>query len=62
MDSIWIELILIGVSVLANGFFAGSEIALVSSRMSRLVHLRGEGVAGAAQAIRLKESPESRSA
>jgi putative hemolysin len=59
MDSIWIELIVIVVSVLANGFFAGSEIALVSSRVSRLAQLRGEGVAGAAQAIRLKESPES---
>lgn len=59
MDTIWVELVLIVVSILANGFFSGSEIALVSSRMSRLVQLRSEGVAGAAQAIRLKESPES---
>jgi putative hemolysin len=59
MDTIWVELVLIVVSILANGFFAGSEIALVSSRMSRLVQLRNEGVAGAARAIRLKETPES---
>ena len=59
MDTIWVELVLIVVSILANGFFASSEIALVSSRVSRLVQLRGEGVAGAAQALRLKEAPES---
>jgi hypothetical protein len=29
MDGIWIEVILIGVAIVANGFFAGSELALV---------------------------------
>jgi hypothetical protein len=48
MEAIWVELVLIIVGVLANGFFAGSEIALVSSRMSRLVQLRDDGVRGAA--------------
>ena len=34
MDTIWLEMILIGVAILANGFFAGS-----SSPWSRLVRL-----------------------
>ncbi|HEX7214991.1 MAG TPA: hemolysin family protein [Methylomirabilota bacterium] len=58
MDSIWIEIVLIGVSILANAFFAGSEIALVSARPSRLSQLRGEGVAGAAEAAELKRDPD----
>src|SRR5262245_18375106 len=58
MDSIWIEIILIGASILANAFFAGSEIALVSARPSRLSQLKNEGVAGAAQAAELKRDPD----
>ncbi|MEX2224127.1 MAG: hemolysin family protein [Candidatus Rokuibacteriota bacterium] len=58
MDGIWIELILIGVAIVANGFFAGSEIALVSARPSRLAQLRDEGVSGAAVAEALKREPE----
>ncbi len=58
MDSIWIEVVLIAVSILANAFFAGSEIALVAARPSRLAQLRGEGVAGAALAEALKRDPE----
>ncbi|HSE04013.1 MAG TPA: hemolysin family protein [Methylomirabilota bacterium] len=58
MDGIWIELILIGVSIVANGFFAGSEIALVSARPSRLAALRDQGLTGAAVATELKRDPE----
>ncbi|HEU4437964.1 MAG TPA: hemolysin family protein [Methylomirabilota bacterium] len=58
MDSIWIEIVLIGVSILANAFFAGSEIALVSARPSRLNQLKSEGVAGAAGAVELKRDPD----
>jgi len=58
MDGLWIELILIGVSIMANGFFAGSEFALVSARPSRLAQLRAEGIAGAATAEALKREPE----
>ena len=58
MDTIWIEIVLIAVGILANGFFSGSEIALVSSRVSRLAQLRHEGVRGAARAMSLKESPQ----
>ena len=59
MDTIWLELVLIAVAILANGFFAGSEIALVSSRVSRLAQLRQEAVTGAVKAMSLKERPEA---
>jgi putative hemolysin len=53
---IGIELALIVLAILLNGFFAASEIALISTRISRLASLRG---ASAALAMRLKESPET---
>ena len=58
MDTIWIELGLIVFGVILNGFFAAAEIALVSSRVSRLAEL-GRASAGAAAALRLKEHPET---
>ncbi len=51
-----VELILILLAVLLNGFFAASEIALVSARVSRLASLSS---GGAALAMRLKKSPET---
>jgi putative hemolysin len=59
METLWLELVLIALAILANGFFAASEIALVSSRISRLAELRQQGVRGAAVALALKESPEA---
>src|ERR1700720_1120670 len=59
MDSIWVEIFLIGVSILANAFFAGSEIALVSARPSRLSPLRAQGVPGAEIALSLKKDPDA---
>jgi putative hemolysin len=59
MDSIWVEVLLIGVSILANAFFAGSEIALVSARPSRLSQLRAQGVPGAQTAETLKKEPDA---
>jgi putative hemolysin len=59
MDKIWIDIVLIAAGILANAFFAGSEIALVSARAGRLVELQQRAVAGAAIALRLKESPEA---
>ena len=59
MDSIWVEVVLVGVSILANGFLAGSEIALVSARPGRLGHLKSEGVPGAALAETLKREPDA---
>jgi putative hemolysin len=59
MDSLWIELVLIAIGIFANGLFAGSEIALVSSRPSRLAELRQGGARGAAVAMQLKRAPET---
>jgi putative hemolysin len=54
METLWIEVALIGLGIVANGFFAGSEIALISARASRLTQMRDEHVRGAAAALRLK--------
>jgi putative hemolysin len=58
MDTIWLELTLIVVGILLNGFFAGAEIALVSARIGRLNQIRARSAA-AAIALRLKESPDA---
>jgi putative hemolysin len=59
MDTIWVEMVLVIVSILANAFFAGSEIALVSARPSRLAQAREERVRGADIALTLKRDPEA---
>ena len=59
MDSVGLEFVLIAAAILANGVFSGSEIALVSARISRLADLRERGVRGATAAMQLKESPET---
>jgi putative hemolysin len=59
MDTIWLEIILIFVAVLANGYFAGSEIAVVSSRVGRLTALREAGWPGAESALRLKDASDA---
>jgi putative hemolysin len=53
---IGVEVTFIMLAILLNGFFAASEIALVSARISRLASVRG---AGGAVAMRLKESPQT---
>lgn len=53
-----LELSLIALGIVLNGFFAASELALVSARVSRLKALRAPA-AGLAAALRLKESPET---
>jgi putative hemolysin len=59
MEGVWIEAVLIVVGILANGFFAGSEIALVSARTGRLAQLRQRGLRGATTAMQLKENPQA---
>lgn len=54
-----VELLIIFILILANGFFAGSEIAIVSARRSRLETLAQSGSQGAKQAVVLAESPGS---
>ncbi len=43
MDSLWFEIVVIGLLILANGFFAGAELAIVSVRRSRIAHLAAGG-------------------
>lgn len=59
METIWLEIVLILAAIVANGFFSGSEIAVISARASRLAQLRDEGVAGAQRALDLKGQPET---
>lgn len=53
------ELIVIGILILINGFFALSEIALVSSKPARLEQMKTEGKKGAKTALRLLEKSEN---
>jgi putative hemolysin len=52
------EIIIIIALTLANGFFAGSEIAIVSVRKSRLETMANEGNKAARQALHLTENPD----
>lgn len=52
------ELLIILVLTLANGFFAGSEIAIVSARKSRLEAKAKEGSSGARQALDLQANAD----
>jgi putative hemolysin len=54
---LWFELLVVLLLVLANGFLAMSEFALVSSRTSRLRQLVAAGHGGAARALALIEDP-----
>ncbi len=53
---VW-EIFVVGCLILLNGFFAMSELAVVSSRRARLEQLADEGVRGARAAMRLMEEP-----
>ncbi len=57
MLSISVELIILGLLVLANGLLAMAETAVVSARKGRLRELASEGDVGAAQALALTEQP-----
>jgi putative hemolysin len=53
-----LEAILIFVLILANGFFAGSEIAIITSRKSRVKTLVEQKKRGAIDLLDLKDDPE----
>jgi putative hemolysin len=55
-----IILILIGVLILANGFFAGAEMALVSAHQTRLRILAEQGDQSAAKVLAVQEKPSRR--
>jgi putative hemolysin len=54
---IWQEILIILLLIVLNGFFALSELALVSSRKARLQQYVEEGRRGAVTAMRLAEDP-----
>jgi putative hemolysin len=57
-NSILLESVIIFLLILANGFFAASEIAVVSARRSRLQQMADAGRRRAGQALELAEHPD----
>jgi putative hemolysin len=57
-STLGIEVSVILLLILANGFFAAAEISIVSARRSRLQHDADAGKRGAKQAIELADSPD----
>ena len=43
METIWLELFIVLLLILANGFFAGAELAIVTVRRGRIAQLAAEG-------------------
>ncbi|MGH7795750.1 MAG: hemolysin family protein [Candidatus Binatia bacterium] len=58
MNIFWLEALLIFVLILANGFFAAAEIAVIAMRKSRIDALIEKGVKCAAVIARLKGDPD----
>lgn len=56
-DGVWVEAIIIVLLTIANGFFAASEIAIVSARRNRLAQRAETGNYGAKVALDLAENP-----
>ena len=59
MDSIWVEVSIIILLIILNGLLALSELAIVSSRKTRLEQWAKEGNSKAARALELASSPDS---
>lgn len=59
MNSMTIEILIILGMILFNGFFSMSEMAVVSSRKSRLKQQADEGKKGYATALKIAETPGS---
>lgn len=57
-DSLGLEILLIFILILANGFFAASEIAMIATRKSRIDALLEKGVKSATAVARLKNDPD----
>ena len=58
LDSIWLGATVIFLLILANGFFAAAEIAVIATRRTRTDHVEGRGARSAAALNRLKEEPD----
>lgn len=57
-QSFWLEVILIFFLIIANGFFAAAEIAIIATRKTRIETLQEKGVRSAAAVARLKNDPD----
>ena len=57
-ESIYLEAIIILILIFANGFFSGSEIAIISARRSKLEELSKKGMHSADIVNRLKSDPD----
>jgi len=57
-EGIWLEAIVILILIFANGFFSGSEIAIISARRSKLEELSKKGMHSADIVNRLKSDPD----
>jgi len=58
MQSYWIQIVLILLLILANGFFSGSEISLITLRKSRVKELLASGNKKALLVQKLQSEPE----
>jgi putative hemolysin len=57
LESVWLELTLVAFLILANGFFAGSELAIISARKSRIAQLVSSGDPNAKIVESLQDDP-----
>ncbi|KAB7665402.1 hemolysin family protein [Bacillus sp. B1-b2] len=57
MDSIGVSIVIVLILIIANGIFAMTEIAIVTSKKNRLEKLKGEGNTQAGFALKLAEDP-----
>jgi putative hemolysin len=55
---LWLEVGVVGLLILLNGFFAGSEIAIISARRSRIQEIAGGGDPRAQRVLDLKNDPD----
>jgi putative hemolysin len=58
-DSIWREIVLIGVAMLLYGVCNGVEVALLAAQKSRLQQWKETGKRGAAEAFLMRDAPEA---
>jgi putative hemolysin len=58
MDLYWLELVVIFLLILANGFFAASEYALISARKSKIAHLVQKGSRNAKLVQQMQANPD----
>jgi putative hemolysin len=54
---LWLQIVIILLLILLNGFFAMAEMAVISARKARLQHAADTGRAGARLALELKRDP-----